>query len=343
MIFYLLFATLLIAMTYTRVAPVFVFIFLFLFSALRSGIGWDYYSYYSIIENTKVGFFDHNFERFSIFWKFLIDSSNELDEPQVFFIIASFLTIFFIYKGIRSERKKPELLICALFPMFYLASFSTIRHALAVSFVFYSLNYLKEKKIITWLLLVFLATYFHFSALISLLFIIPAYYPIKKTKYMLIMLVAVYILISTDILISVEYVVNNYLGQYSKYLEKDNFGSKITLLYIFIAFIFIYFRNKLIAKNENNRLYVDIYLYGVILVIVLSQFGSVLMRLSSYFLIFSIVVVPEISRMFTGKNKILVNLLTVFFLVGIFIGYLFLIKDTENSDARYVPYKTILQ
>ena len=41
------------------------------------------------------------------------------------------------------------------------------------------------------------------------------------------------------------------------------------------------------------------------------------------------------------KHKVLYAGLA--FVFSVFIGYLFLIKDTENSDARYVPYKTILQ
>ena len=105
------------------------FFLITLFVGLRYGIGFDYFSYYQIIQ-------DNNLETEPI-PRMLIDVAHNT-HFSVFFFITSLWTAGFFLAGLKKMNCYPEsTLFYICFPPLLCASFGLVRQAMAYSVIFY--------------------------------------------------------------------------------------------------------------------------------------------------------------------------------------------------------------
>ena len=152
------------------------FVILFVFSAIRYGIGYDYYSYKALATRSVL---EHAYERMEPLSEFLLEIAYR-SHYQVFFAVGAFLTLYPLYKVYLKHSISPvySLLIYYLFPLFFLGNQSIVRNGIAFTFVFCAFTLLLEKgkkNLILSIVFLACACFFHKSALVGVL-IYPLFY-----------------------------------------------------------------------------------------------------------------------------------------------------------------------
>ncbi|EOU1983770.1 EpsG family protein, partial [Clostridium perfringens] len=154
------------------------FLITWFISAIRFGIGTDYFMYKDIYEYAIHG--ATTSEIISWYdvepgWAFLNRILGMLSkDTQVIFIVTSFIFIFCIYKAISDFKDDISvgMSIFIFLAIAYIPSFNVVRQYLAIGILMLSFKYIKDKKLIKFLTIVILASFFHYTALIFL----PMYY-----------------------------------------------------------------------------------------------------------------------------------------------------------------------
>ena len=310
---------------------IFVFI-IFLFSALRFGIGWDYWAYYDTI---KLGISTNITSNGELLTIMLIDISKLIKVPQLFFIINAAICIGLISNVVRRYSRDPwmSMIIFVTFPLFYLNSFSVIRNFSAIAIAFYANKYILEKKLLHYVVAILVASQFHTSALIALVFYPLKHFKIKNSR--LIFLVVMAPLISK----LMRSLVIKFTPQYSVYLNKTTLqeGTKAIFVFLLVAIAMIllmkYFRGK--NNYEIIMLHYNNFTIGLLIYLMFFETGTMGHRLSLYGTISSIILIPEIVGVIKeSKIRMLAKIILYIFLI---IFFLYII---HVGRVTYIPYKT---
>ncbi len=330
MIIYILLFTsiILIGLSKLAIKDTLIFIILFLFSALRFDVGYDYSTYYNVINYQDEG----NYFRFGSIDKLLIDIARDISFYQFYFIITSFFTLYLISTTVKkySDNYFLSILIFITIPIFYLMSFSIIRQFLAIAIVFYAIRFIINRNLFKFIIFVLIASLFHYSALISL----PMYflYRVKFTKIFSLIIIFLSIFISpflSKILIL-------YFPYYSNYFNNASHGKSL-LYFLFFILIFIFMHYKYI-KDYRTSFYFNVYTIGISLYIMFIQLGDVGIRISYYYLIFLIFLIPSILKIYKVKQAYFIMIILTLF-IYIFNFYLF---EKNNYKNAYIPYNIFL-
>lgn len=330
LIYFLLFTLIvLIGLTKIKYKYYFIFIILFLFSAIRFDVGYDYISYYNVITDLN----SKNYERFGLIDQIIIDIARFLDFYQFYFITTSFIIIYLILKTIKmySENYFFSILIFLSIPIFYLMSFTIIRQYVAISIIFFSIKYIFNRNIIKYMILIFIASIFHITALIAF----PLYfaYKVRFTKKISLLI----ILFSFYIASLIPNILEIYFPYYYFYVSENANSGKSLLYFFLLIFFFILFHYKYI-KDEKSCFYYNTYVIGVALYCLLIQLGEVAPRVSYYYLIFLILLIPSTIKFYKIKQAYFIILIMTILLYS-FNFYLF--NKNENKNP-YIPYNTFI-
>jgi len=154
-----------------------VFFVLFALSALRIGIGNDYWEYRDqflyIHGREKMGF------QYAVL---LMQKLFGEDNYRTSFALFAFLTCAFAVKGIYDNA---DWFFCSLFLFmtngFYFMSFSNVRYYFVFAVTIYAMKYLFQRKYVPFVLWILAASLFHKTVLVVIPIYLVAYY-LKWTK-----------------------------------------------------------------------------------------------------------------------------------------------------------------
>lgn len=293
---------------------------------LRYNVGTDYMNYLKFyINNQKI---DFGFNLFSIITRIIGNS-------KCLFFLYNFFTLLFIFLGFNNLKRNYRTFSYFLFLfLFYTTSFNAIRQMLAVSIVFYSYKYIIKSNPLKYILFIIFSSLFHNSSLLFL----PVY-PIinnnsKTIKYIaiLILLILVY---NYESLLS--FLTNINLFQhyelYSKYTDRIAFNNYSFYFELIILFIILINRKRMVIANESNQKLIYIYIFGIIFMI--SGFiNPYVKRISNYFLISSILLLPYIPTLSnSNKKKVFYYLLIIGYVITKFIITTFVL-----GQSNIIPY-----
>lgn len=253
-------------------------------------------------------------------------------------LISIFITHLFIYIYIVRYNFSPPLAILAL--TIYTASnlflyANGMRQGIAVSIVLFASIYVYKKKLLPFILLILLASTFHFSAIFMLVLYFIRF-RIDFWKYLLLIFIS-YLLVATGAINLILKEVTVYIPRYDFYAatelldaDKDSILALGVLLKVIISLVLIYF-----YKGKYNIIIVY-YQIGVILN-VLSIGTFMIGRLGYYFYIFDMVAIPYIiNKLYPGKN---INWLFYLVFASYFILLVkMLILTPENGNLIYKWY-----
>ncbi len=233
-----------------------------------------------------------NFEQgYIVFNKLLSLFSKDV---QTLIIGCAIFTIapisYFIYK--ESEKPMESFLIYLGLPCFVFA-FSGLRQSLAIGICTLSLIFVRNKKPFKFILVVLIALLFHKSAILFLV-VYPVYHFRFTDK----------IRIASLIVIPVVYIFEKALFGFLSRIFKDNATTTDTGAYnLFILFLAIYFFCTVFIDKEDKDLngYLNIYFLGCISLI-FSNVYSTAGRVSYYFMIPLVVLIPKIVSRMPNKN-----------------------------------------
>lgn len=317
-----------------------IFFSLFILSAIRYNIGYDYMTYMDIILFGK----DYAVDRFEPLERWILILARE-SFPQIFFIINSFICVYFVKLSV--DRLSPNIAVSALaffcFPNMFLYSLGVVRYWSAIAVLLYASTFLKEKKILPYMALLILSILLHKSAVIGILFI-PLFY------------IRIHWLINIGILIfgffGGEFILkeiltgvfpeNDYTFKLVEYANKD-LGSGMTKIpYLFLGFdlLVLFGCQKMLKSSKGFYQLVSIYNFGVVIMFLFSFQNTLSMRLSLPFLVYSIYIIAyiinnRISSLLTYKSKLLVFELFSF----IIMFYTISIFNENLGKSQYLPYE----
>lgn len=307
-------------------------IIIYLFSAVRFDVGWDYKAYYDTIRYNIQTNIVSNEEYLTYALVFI---SQRLQSYEFYFYVNSFLVIYLTIKTINkySDDKWISLIWFLCFPLFYLNSLSVVRMFTAISIVFYAFTYLENKKIFKYIFSVLVASLFHKSAIIALLFYLLNYIKLKKIHIVSLALVSPFLSSLVNRLIRV------YLPNYAIYTaSSETTAGRFALLFLVVIGMFgLFFRTQII-KGENKRIieiYYNLYYIGVIVFLMFFQQGTMGHRLSIYGTYFSLLLLPKIVMSFKENERLYVRIVIIIVSIISFIYTIYVGAET------YIPYRTI--
>ncbi|MDD3341523.1 MAG: EpsG family protein [Bacilli bacterium] len=312
-------------------------------SGLRYGVGQDYFYTYvpafnSILNSGTFANYEFGFLYLNKFIQFFTT-----DYIYLFLICAVFFS-YFTFKTIYKYSKDPVLsiflLICTQYYFIYL---NGMRQMIAVSIFLYSFRYIKEKKIVKYLLLNLIGFSFHSSAIIAIPFYFFANIKLSPKKSIL-------ILISTIGVSGLlrQSLINIILGtKYAIYISSvyDN-GSKgyivMTIeLVVLLLGLFFYPKNDKTKDKEYIKEY-NIYSNAKLLSVILAclnGFLPLITRVKWYFGFSTIIFIPLILD--NIKEKKLKNGIKVG-IIFFYAIYIFYTVGLQNAN-KVLPYVNIFE
>ena len=270
-----------------------------------------------------------NYEKgYIVFNKFVGTIYND---RQVFLAICAFVSTLpvMIYIKNRSANPLTSVLLYVGLPVF-LMSFSGLRQAIAIGITVFSMKYIEEKKLVKFLMIIFLATLFHRS---SVTFIVA--YPLyhlnlsNSRKLLLALVIPVVYVLKVPLF-------NIFSKIYSENAVVEETGAFTLFLVFFLVYIFLIFFNKDDDKKQNGM--INLFYFACIC----QAFGGVYqlaMRIGYYFMIYAVIAIPNtIDKMEDRRSAKLANILIFLAFVG------FGIYSLRNSTwAMSYPYKFFWQ
>lgn len=247
-------------------------------------------------------------------------------ENQQFFLavcaIISIIPIGYIISQ-RSESPLMSFLIYLAFPIFFV-SFSGLRQAIAIGICYSTFNYIQNKKIKKFIIVVLLASFFHSTALLFLLA-----YPIyhirlnKKSRLYSVLAIPIMFFIQRPLF----RLVLRVLSKNDYYI--DNNGSYVLLLFFVVVFLFC---SVVSGDDAECNGYLNLF-YVCCLLQTFGFISSVATRTAYYFMVVLVLLLPKAINCIEPKMRVFAKY--AFDLFFIIYG---LDAISDSSWAMTAPY-----
>lgn len=336
---YLLFA-LIIILLYHYKQPEWMVVVMVLFAALRYATGWDFFNYYEMGESLVA--LKRREVEYGPLWRPLLNLAFNLHAPQLIIAIPAMIMYPVLFYGLSLITNKNSvadaLFVYAFWPFFYLASFSTIRQAIAVCvgvlFVAYSLR----RKTIPAIITMVFAFLLHPSA------IILAPFPfVARFKRALNLPECLLLVVGGGVVLKLALkVVASAIG-YGVYVgDTGEFGGMLFLVYVVVTahLALAVARSRNPYSIRSKVLSMVLIFFALETFVYVSDLPSVIARAALYYEVLLIYVAHySMAAYKQGKSmRMVLNIL----LVSFFLVYLFWIRNENGASAGFVPYQWII-
>lgn len=313
------------------------FLPLFIVSALRYDVGQDYFfTYVPIFDSVaNTGSYENVEKGYILLNKFVLLFTKDYSG---IFILTSLIGCYFIFKAIFQQSKIPAMSIFIyVTSTFYFISMNLVRQSITISIFFYSIKFIKEKKLKSYLITILIASTIHLTALIF----IPIYF-IANKKISFKKFIAIFIMceiglpLARNLIYSIisETKYAYYIGSVYDSKESTLIAPLISLLIVLLGY---FYKSRF---NEINDKYLNIYLNIQIIATLLSTTLGVFplaLRLFIDFEYIQILLVPSIIKL--EKNRILKLILVMSIIICYGIYFYYTIGILGGSKS--LPYRTI--
>lgn len=295
----------------------FLAILLFLFAAFRGNGKGDYFTYKEYCESvTSWGIvMDNNFPA-EIGFRFISYIINYLGmDSQWIIIIMNFISITCMIMVINKYSENKALSLLVFFPIFLSFDMHASRTAVAISISFLSMKYIIERKFLRYIFFIMLASTFHRSVIIAILLYPIALMNINTVLAILIMFLSIIISRFIDInqlIVEILDFVNldGLSRKYYSYTQSAEYGYAFKLYDPRLTLnIIIYFVSKLVCnlKEKKYIICINAILLSNILTILLSNNIIFVIRFTSYFNVYSVLLITYILNNINIKQKKIVK------------------------------------
>lgn len=214
------------------------------------------------------------------------------NNKQFFLAVCAFCSVFPVAAVIR--RKSPDVtfsfFIYMALPVFTLV-FSGLRQAIALGLCFYAMLFVEEQKPIRFVLTVFLACFFHFSAILFYV-VYPLYW--IKTNFQLRLLTVLALPVVFIFRVPLFKIAGPFLGAY-----EPDYNGATTLMLVFIAIYVV--ASSYFEWNDKVSRYLNIF-YVACVVQIFGNISSVASRVGYYFMMVLILMLPQAIEDYSGKD-----------------------------------------
>lgn len=311
------------------------FLPLFLVSAFRYYTGVDYAGYVRIFQNVLDGkdiYAETGFEWLNKLVAFYSDN------VQWIFAITAAFALGLIFWGIYRYSPNPALSVFLFVTMgYYFSSFNILRQYMAISMIFVSLKFIKEKKFWRFLAVILVGMLFHKTAIIML----PFYFLVRlrlKQSYLLILTLCGLALTPFRDKLSA-FVVGTFYPHYAEtgVAQPLSTSEFIYYLVVFGAVIFLCmkYREKFF-EDEYNLILFNCVFYSFLIYLCLSFIPEV-NRLAVYLEFFVILLIP---RLFAAEENAKVRRFYTVFTGAAFLLF-FAVSVGVMGRYNVLPYQTV--
>lgn len=317
---------------------------LFVFSAIRYGIGFDFFTYKEAVEDiTPSG---GELERWELIPR-AIGYLARVTDFQVFIVLLSFLTLYPLYWVVVRASLSPSLslLVFSLHPLMFLEGLSSMRNAVAFSLILVSFFFLQKGEVRKSILIWLLACFFHKAAMAAVLMYPLFYFRLSRLTNLVFFVTAFVVsaLIPTIVRflaahISIFEIVVFYIDNLA-----SSSGGKLQYINDAIALFNFVCWDRLVEVDKRNHTYLTMYNIGVCIWNVFLPLDSTLaMRLGMIFMFFLLFLVPSYQLIFGKRYHMLAKQLTVLFFVAFVAASFYIVTSAPAGDhLSYLPYQTI--
>ena len=317
---------------------------LFFISALRYGIGTDYfYGYVPCFNVVKAGRFDlTSLEKGYVFLNYIV--SLFTSDYQWIFVVTSGIFVFLCFKTIERKSRFPLLALIIFYLSFaYLDSYNTIRQSIACAIILISSPLIltdKKRDKLVFLLFLVLAMQFHRASIVYGVMLLLVSYNFEWPIFA----------ISIAVVYGFRYTVierlKEFLGSYIRYeyyFSQQSVGrgtSNYVILaniLILVMLIYIEFRNDNISQNKEWR-YIKWMQYNVIMLLPFDGIIGFAGRAEMLFMFPQFITIPNAILMhnYPKERRWMTALVIVLYLVEFIFFY-------TTNRCEVFPYVSIFQ
>lgn len=317
-----------------------IFAILFALSALRIGIGNDYWTYrynflHIISGDTEVSY-EIGFK--ALVW--VLQGLFGFDNYRIVFAVMAFLTCLFFLKGLFDSTDWFAMTFFLFMANgFYFMSFSNVRYYFAIAVCTYAIKFVFEKNYVPFVFWILFAAFFHKSVLLVIPVYLAAYY-LKWNRRTVWLIPAVCLALSLG-----KPIVRKLMFVFYPYYEGDRILDVETVSYANIAkclavllFSLIYYK-KAVKGNPKAETLFNLNLFAL----VIYTFGYYILetsRICNYMVLGHVFFIPLVLKSIENRRQ------KIFFLTSVILAYamylvLFLIKSREPT-VMLLPYMTWL-
>ncbi len=330
---------------YKNVFLIVSYILLSVVAALRTKeVGVDTLQYYrAYLRIGDLTWYNVLNERYEIGFLILCKILNRITEnPQSLIILTSMFINFSVIRFInKNSNNVVYSVLCYMLLNFYFSYMNIMRQAIAIAILLFAFECLKNDKKIRYFILVGLATTFHGSAILGILYFVLYKYEYKmKYNKIVIPLLIITFIFGRQILMFLGSLSERLYGYIGSEFDKANyFGALINFI---LSFIIWWFGNNIIKnKKDLNELPKNIMLYNKLIIVnlvftLLTVRVSIFNRFTPYFSIFQIIWLSNILETMK-KNKQFFKIL----IIVVLIFYWLIIMIYRPEWYGVVPYKMI--
>ncbi len=306
------------------------------FYATREFVGYDYQMYYDVINNNLYEGYMYRNEWLSYYF---MDISYYFDEPRIFFALIAIIAIpiyFYVFKKYSKNRINMGWMILAFLalPIGFIQTLSVSRQFIATAIVLLATKYIITRNLKKYIFCLLLATLFHFSSVISILFYIINCKKFKYKYFIFIFIIMGFFLEVIKILI------NNYFELYSGYFNYTFLyqgGLMQLFMYIILGLVFVYIRFYKKYIDNYYEVCLKNYLLGLMITIMFFGFQGLLgIRLGFVGLTYAIILFAYTLNTISKKNILFYKFACIIIFSICFFYNLYV------ATEAYIPYKNFI-
>jgi len=297
--------------SYVRIISVCFIIWYF---GLRGFVGSDFTSYYLFYQNvpnlsefsfkeSTDAYFEPGFVFFSSIIKSISDSYHFFVFFNTIFDIGLLLIIF--------KRYCNEYFVFSIAIFFVFGGeleINLLRNIKSILFFLISLKYLRNRKMLPYLLLNVICLTFHATAI----FFLPLYFFLHKISKRVFL--SIFIIGFGFYFLQIKYIslivglLSNALGgiyllKATDYLESDNSGITLAFIYVLVPFLLIYKNyDTIVSRNNYNVLFVNLFLFYSVANLFFTEILVFRSRFGALFVMSLCVVLPQILLCYENKK-----------------------------------------
>ncbi len=244
------------------------------------------------------------------FFMISVISKTFINNYHFFFFTVGVISMWLLFKNLNKYSIFPLLGLCAYLARFFIGrNLIQIRSGLAYLIILWGLKYVHEKKVWHYIILVWVASWFHHSAWIALPFYFFSQWG-KINKVRVVFSIVGAFLVGAflqDVLSSVvtDSAEDLNITTYTLEEYKSNVGLGNPMIYFqsFILLAYTFMENKLRPMTKYYDVIRDGYLYSTVILISFCSFTALSGRTSTMFATLEYSIIPSLVFMFNKRNR----------------------------------------
>lgn len=329
---------------------IFISIIFCILSFIRWETGTDWENYLSFFRDnhTLNDFQSKAFEPLFTYMNYLVKQLSNSYTIMLFFI--SLIIFPLKYSTIWKFSAFPFLSLL-LFLLMFRCDIFFVRETIALAIAFYSIGFIINKKIVSFLVTIIIAMLFH-SSIVVFVFAYWIYHmKITKTRLIYILILSIMLIVSsTTFMATIKTTVGGMIGwkidSYMGYGADETFGTglsvRTTMLrgsinrsFFLVMYLYTYIRYK---QNDFVRGLVKLYITNFILFLITCPINVALTRICNSYEQVSVILISYYILAFGKRNRTpIVILLGVYFFIRFYMSTL-----TGGYSQEFIPYKSIM-